>query len=380
MTDEERARVVAIAAELSVVESGSDDEVDEVAASETRRALLRAVLQRLPAVTGLLVVVVVVARVIAVGDGNVSTALAIVGAAGAIPVVTGVVLQVLPIYSGFLSWVVTFTATHDRFRAFYAYLWCIYILVLLPLSYLVPWTMTVTILFSLVLFSPHAVRKRLGLTRLVRRMTRVRLNRQLPKLIEQTAQSEPVGDSLDAQEASRERALMVWVPTILKEAPRDTVMRQHWRKIFMNWHRLQASCSNTEKDEYLSRISSDKDAYEARRETIAGLPRMQSRALTVYLVTALIIFVTGGIAADTPWVPATDLNIKNGGRITGYVVQRDSDWTTLLTLRGHFVKQIRTQDVAAMQVCVIPGYRPLPTVWQLVRGRGRNYPNCSSAD
>jgi hypothetical protein len=370
-----------IAVELAGVISRSDDELDLVEAAQVRQKFRSAVPRRLPELAGALLGAFIILKVLLVGEGVPATALGIVAAAGPIPVLTGVVVQALPLLAGGLCWIVSLASTNDRYRPFRTVVWLLYVLLVgAVFSQMLAWYTTIVFLVAALFLAPYGVRKRTGISWIYGRIARWSARRSV-RILRAGGLSdinEPSGNALGAEVSPSTDVLEAWAEGLAKEAPSDSILRKYWKAVFANWRFAQAAASDEERAVFIDKIASTKLNYDRRVREIESALQQSNGG---WSLTSLALVLTAASAlpallSDRPWVPASSITLAHSSRFTGYVVQRDQDWTTVLSANGHMIRQIKTADIVSMQICSLPEDKSSPTLWRAFAKRPPSYPPC----
>lgn len=108
---------------------------------------------------------------------------------------------------------------------------------------------------------------------------------------------------------------------------------------------------------------------------IALLWRRLRWPLEIFAVAA--VFVGSLLDVSEVWLPPENVRLIDGGRITGYVLSVDRDWTSVLRERNRAIILVRTAEVATRTVCNVEEVPATRTIGQIIlgeRGGGRNPP------
>lgn len=289
-------------------------------------------------------------RLLTISRFNISTALAILGAATPATIVFGAILTALP-------YVLAMAVSHLGNSATWAHpsdrriLWSRYSIGLVVVAFITPGTYILSALVpALFAFGNWAIKKR-----------KRRVGRHQP----------PPPDTS-------------WLRS---KKPHEDKLLRHYRLEYEQTEAKMAELKEAnalggtlkaEFDERLLEIGRDGNQ---RLEQIKASSRQGLESITAATLLAFVPLMFHYISlVDRPWMPSEQIQTSRGA-YAGYIVRQDAKWTTILKDSDRSIVQILSADVTSRAVCSLPRQKDdqRPLIFHLSSRSAATYPECTAA-
>ncbi|MFI0241273.1 hypothetical protein [Streptomyces sp. NPDC016845] len=170
----------------------------------------------------------------------------------------------------------------------------------------------------------------------------------------------------------------------LQKEPTDERLHELWTEAKQKVERLNAERSAGVAD--LSRIAALRtstqetlDEFNGRADEIRKLQYSQGTAMASVLASYAFALLIQFLGSDTPWLPAEQVDLKEGRREIAYVVQAGDSWTTLLDESTRSVIRVPSDSVLSRKICSAKGReKGSETLWRLADDHAIIYRKCPS--